>query len=585
MASLFEATPGRYRVQVNNATIALAGESGDGIISLGEILTKVLAKMGLHVLTFRTYPAEVRGGQCIFTINAQHETTLCQGDDYDILLCTDATAYNLNKGRLKGSGIVIYNSESHTHDDMPMISYGVPLRTLTKSIEATGSKNILMLGVLADLVNLDMEIIGNLLEEKWGKRLEIIERNRLALKSGWDWAASNLIKKDEFKFQVIKAIERLLVSGNEALCLGAMAAGCKFFAGYPITPATDMLEWLMNRLPKMGGVAMQIEDEISALGAVLGASFSGVRAMTATSGPGFALMTELVNLAGAAEIPIVIVDVQRAGPSTGMPTKTEQSDLYHAAFGGPGESPRIVIAPTDVTDCFYQIMKAFNLADKYQLPVILLSDQSLSHRHEAILTPNPKLVPIVRPKRPSSDELEKYYRYLRTEDGVSSMSIPGMMGGQYVATGIERDEIGLPSYQPENHELNMRKRMKKLERAAEEDAELEHFGAADAKIGVISWGSTAGAVKEAVQYAISKGINVTSLHPKMLFPVPKKQIGTWASKIITILVVEVNQFGQYHHMLQAELGRDMHSFRKTTGLPFTPREIFKRIEEVSKHGG
>ncbi len=572
-------------MQINNATIALAGESGDGIISLGEILAKVLARMGLHVLTFRTYPAEVRGGQCIFTINAHHEITLCQGDEYDILLCTDATSYNLNKGRLKGNGVLIYNSESHPYDETPMTSYGVPLRTLVKNIKTTGSKNILMLGVFADLLNLDLEIVGNLLEEKWGEHLEIVERNKLALKSGWDWAASNLIKKDEYKFQNVKDVGRLLVSGNEALCLGAVAAGCKFFAGYPITPATDMLEWLMTRLPKMGGVAMQIEDEISALGAVLGASFSGVRAMTATSGPGFALMTELVNLAGAAEIPIVIVDVQRAGPSTGMPTKTEQSDLFHAAFGGPGESPRIVIAPTDVTDCFYQIMKAFNLADKYQLPVILLSDQSLSHRHEAILKPNPKLVPIIRPKRPSSDELKNYFRYKRTEDGVSSMSIPGVMGGQYVATGIERDEFGLPNYLPENHELNMRKRMRKLERAAVEDADLEHFGAADARIGVISWGSTAGAVKEAVQCAISKGIRASSLHPKMLFPIPKNQINTWASKIETILVVEVNQVGQYHHMLQAELGRDMRSYKKTTGLPFTPREIFEKIQEVSKLGG
>lgn len=572
-------------MQVNNAVIALTGESGDGIISLGEIMAKVLVRTGLNVMTFKTYPAEVRGGQCIFTINAQVDPVLSQGDQYDILLCMDEAAYNLSRERLKPTGVLIYNTESLRPEDVKEPGYGIPLKSLSLSAGITGSRNIIMFGILADLFSLDMKVVEPIVSERWGKNADVLKRNMLALKTGWDWAAANLIKKDHIKFEHVKTIERLLVSGNEAMCLGAIAAGCRFFSGYPITPASDMLEWFMMRMPKIGGVAIQIEDEISALGAALGASFSGVRAMTATSGPGLALMTEFVNLAGAAEVPVVIVDVQRAGPSTGMPTKTEQSDLYHAALGGPGESPRIVIAPIDVSDCFYQTMKAFNLADKYQLPVIILSDQSLSHRNEAICIPDPAKLPIVRPKRPSSSDLSHYLRYRRTEDGVSPMSTPGTVGGTYVATGIERDEIGMPNYEPHNHELNMLKRMKKLERAAEEDAEFEHRGQADAKIGLISWGSTAGAVRDAVQTANSHGIRVSLLLPKMLFPMPRQQIGAWLSRLEEVIVVEVNQAGQYHHLLQAEFGRGMQSLRKSTGLPFTAREILAKVEEVSKHGG
>jgi len=564
--------------------IALTGESGDGIISLGEIIAKVLARMGINIVTFRTYPAEVRGGQCVFTINSQQDEVHSQGGRYDILLCMDSNAYTLNSSRLLSTGVVIYNSESAPKEHLREVSYGIPLRTLASGTELTRSKNVIMLGVIAKLFNLDLGRIRAVLSERWGKNPDAIKRNLGALMAGHDWAATNLVKNDGFRFESIEAPQRIVVSGNEAMCLGAVGANCRFFSGYPITPASDLLEWLTQRLPKVGGLAIQVEDEISAFGAALGASYAGIRSMTATSGPGLALMTEFVNLAGTAEIPIVIVDVQRAGPSTGMPTKTEQSDLSHAALGGPGEAPRIVIAPTSVEDCFYQIMRAFNLADKYQAPVILLSDQSLSHRLEAIPIPDPTRVSITPPRRPNPEELEHYQRYIRTEDGISPMSIPGMVGGAYVATGIERDEAGMPNYDPENHQLNMQRRLKKLERVAIEDAEFERYGVDDAQIGIISWGSTTGAVREAVQMALSRGIKVTSLHPKLLFPIPKRQIGEWLSRLRDVIVVEVNQTGQYQHILQAEFGRTLHPFHKATGLPFTPEEILAETEEVAKHG-
>jgi len=567
-------------MQINSAVIALTGESGDGIISLGEILTRIFAKMGLNVLTFKTYPAEVRGGQCVFTINVQQDPILTQGDKYDILMCMDLASYELNKDRLKAYGIIIFNKDTTRVEHVKGSSYGIPLNTLTLNTDTKKEKNMLMLGVMTKLFGLDFKLVKEIVSEKWGKNKIILEKNLKALKAGWEWSTQYFNENDGYRFISIETSEKMLLTGNEALCLGAMTAGCRFFSGYPITPATEILEWFLKRMPKIDGVAIQTEDEMSAFGAALGASFSGIRAMTATSGPGFSLMTEFVNLAGAAEIPIVVIDVQRAGPSTGMPTKMDQADLYHASFGGSGESPRIVLAPTNVEDCYYQVIKAFNLADKYQLPVILLSDQSLSHRYEIVPALDPIRIPSVYPKHPTEEDLKRYQRYKLSESGVSPMSIPGMAGGEYVATGLERDEIGMPTYDPKTHELNMLRRMRKLERVAIEDAEFETYGSSDAKIGIISWGSTTGTVKEAIRLAALKGLKVASLHPKLLYPVPKKEILSWLLNKDKVIVVEVNRLAQYHHILQGELGISLHSLTKNTGLPFTSREILLKIEEV-----
>ncbi|MER3486786.1 MAG: 2-oxoacid:acceptor oxidoreductase subunit alpha, partial [Chloroflexota bacterium] len=287
---------------------------------------------------------------------------------------------------------------------------------------------------------------------------------------------------------------------------------CRFFAGYPITPASDIMEFLAEALPRVGGAVIQAEDEISAITMCIGASYAGKKAMTSTSGPGFSLMVEALGLATMAEIPVVVVDAQRAGPSTGMPTRHEQGDLYLAAFGGHGEVPRIVLAPTTVADCFYQIINAFNLAEKYQTPVIVLSDTVLAVRTESIEKPDLNKVRIehrllYQPNgrtNGAAAEGDRYLRYALTESGISPMSLPGMEGGQYVAMGLEHNEIGRPRYDVRTHASMTEKRFRKIIAARQDAPEPERYGDPGAEIGILTWGSTAGAVIEAIDLLRSR---------------------------------------------------------------------------------
>jgi len=379
--------------------------------------------------------------------------------------------------------------------------------------------------------------------------------------------------------------KELVLSGNESLALGAIAVGCRFYAGYPITPATDIMEFLAKELPKLGGYVVQTEDEISAIGVVLGASFAGKKAMTATSGPGFSLMTEMMGLAVAAELPAVIVNVQRVGPSTGMPTKTEQGDLYQACYGSHGSAPRVVMALTSVEDCFYGAMQAFNLAEQFQMPVIVLSDASLGHRKATVPVPDPSKVPVVERRKPTAEELVAYKRYRFTPDHISPMSVPGMEGGGYVAEGLEHDEGGYPA--ASNHENHLRltqKRYGKFAQVEKISNELVHiYGEPHPEIGIIGWGSTEGVIREAVQMAQDKGYSVGALHPKILYPQPLAKLTDFIKGTKAVIIPEVNYTGQFATLLRKRFAYEFNQLNKCIGLPFTPKEVFDKIEEVASH--
>jgi 2-oxoglutarate ferredoxin oxidoreductase subunit alpha len=312
------------------------------------------------------------------------------------------------------------------------------------------------------------------------------------------------------------------MTGNQATALGALAAGCRFYAGYPITPATSIMEFLSQQMPQVGGTLIQAEDEIAAITMAIGASYGGVKAMTATSGPGLALMIEAIGHASMTEVPVVLVDVQRAGPSTGMPTKTAQGDLFMALYAANDEAPRFVIAPDSVEDCFYQMVNAFNLAEKYQMPVMVLTDQAMSERVETIRPIDLSRIQVVDRLKPDLDgdgRENGYQRYALTEDGVSPMAIPGMRGGHYVAEGLEHNERGAPNYTPEMHRAMTEKRHRKVESARRE---LRHWSVVDewgdpgAEIGIIGWGSTKGTVREAMARAMQEGVRVGALYPATL---------------------------------------------------------------------
>lgn len=576
---------------VDDLVIGIGGESGEGIVTLGEILARIAARAGLEIYTFRTYPAEIRGGHVLYQMRVSTRPPLSQGDRLDVLVALNQEAYDRHGEELRPGGVLIHDSSVQPAEGTGHTAYPLPLSDLAQAIQFSRGRNIIAAGAVAQRLGLSAEHSRQVVERQLGQRAELLQQNLRALEAGYRYTAERFPPNGQMMLPEVEETqqqERLVLSGNQALALGALAAGCCFFAGYPITPATGIMEFLAGELPKIGGTLVQAEDEMAALAMVIGASFSGQRAMTATSGPGFSLMIELLGLASMTEVPLVIVDVQRAGPSTGMPTKTSQGDLFLALLGSHDEAPRFVLAPTSVKDCFYQMVQAFDLAERYQMPAIVLSDQSLSMRLETV--PPFRLDGLPRPERllpPLNGEgqVANYSRYQVTESGVSPMALPGMPGGQYTAEGLEHLPGGAPSYDPQNHEEMMRKRCRKLRTALEAAVTKDivaRCGAAQPEVAVLCWGSTAGAVWEAVAQAQQEGVAAGALAVKLLSPLPEAQIRDFVASAHTVLVPEENYSGQFAHLLRARLGLAVHSLTRYGGVPFTPGQVLEEIRRLAR---
>ncbi len=580
---------------VNEFTVRVGGDTLEGgIIRTGEFIAHALARCGLEVFTFRTYPAEIKGGQAMIQVRTAEHPIYSHGDEADILICFDEEAWEKHHDEFNPDGVLIYDSKFEPKG-VPgtAVAYGLPFSEIAKTrLRNPMAKNMVILGSFSALFGLPREVFEWLVRDYWGRKGEkVVQSNLMALSAGYG-EAQKLTKGDPFRVEPRPMRDRLILSGNEAICYGAVKAGCKVFAGYPITPSSDILEWMMTYLPQFGGTPLQVEDEMAAVGAILGASFAGAKAMTATSGPGFSLMTEFISHAAMAEIPCVILDNQRAGPSTGMPTKSEQSDLYQAVYGGHGDVPRIVLAPSTVQGCFYVTVHAFNLAELCQLPVIILGDQSLAHRTETIAPI--ELDKVIVLDREVYDPLihtdggeNGYRRYLLTETGVSPMALPGRPGS-YTAEGLEHDEFGHPQWDPENHMIMTEKRFRKFQLALRYDEYYPGFqgyrwyGPSHADIGVMVWGSTAGVVREAIELAKQEGISVAALHISMLYPLPKEIVRRFIRSMDRVLLPELNHTGQFAHLVRGETGLDVVSYAKVTGVPFKVREILEAIKDLTR---
>lgn len=588
--------------------IRIGGEGGEGVISAGELFAQVAARTAYHVFTYITYPAEIKGGFSMIQIRIRDGKIYSMGSLVDYLIAFNQQAYDQTIKDLKPGGTLIYDpDEVQIKNDLKATCYPIPLTKLVT--EATGSKlgkNVVALGTLGHLFGVEFDVLEQLIKDRYGaKGGDVIKNNLAALKAGYLAGEEN---KWEHKFKLEADPDAkehyMLISGNEAVALGAIAAGCRFVAGYPITPATPIFETLTDLMPKVGGRAIQLEDEIASLSACIGASYAGDKAITPTSGPGLQLMGEQLNLASMLELPLVIVDVQRGGPSTGLPTKTEQSDLKFAIYGTAGEAPRVIIAPSNVEDCFYQTIRAFNIAERMQMPVIVLTDQSIGYRKATVripdLTkiiqvdsskpdaeisiPSPEKIEIATRILADPEKLNGYKRYLDTVDGVSPLTTPGLEGGQYLSGGLEHDETGKASSFPENHLKMMRKRFKKLETLSNilEKNPPEHEGPDEAKIGVIGWGSTEGAIREARLLAEKRGILFRHLHPKVLSPLPERQVRNFLSGLKQVIIVEENFTGQFAHFIKAKFGIKPIEIHKSEGVPITPEEIFNGVEKVAR---
>ena len=560
-----------------------------GIITTGEIITHAAAQAGLHIYTFKTFPAEIKGGQALFQVRIADYILLSQGDAVDVLVVFSREAYELNVPDLAEKSILIYDSGNFQPESASnRIDYGVPLAEIAQNqVGSLLSKNIVAIGVLAAILDIPCEVMAKAIDEQFGGRgRTIVETNLKALDAGINYVRQNNIKQADYIFHPVIHSPKLVLDGNEAVSLGAIVAGVKVFAGYPITPASDVLHFMQRELPKFSGDAIQTEDEMSAIGVVIGASFAGKKSMTATSGPGLSLMAEQINLSAMAEIPLVILDVQRGGASTGMPTKMAQGDLNIALYGVHNESPRIVIGLTSVEDSFYGIIRAFNLAEVYQTPVIVLSDQYLGPRKATINEPDLEEIEIIDRMIPDREQLKSYKRYQITESGISPMAIPGIENGAYVAEGIEHDEISAPAYTPQIHSEMTRKRFKKLETLTSSeyiDEFVRRHGHEYPEIGIIGWGSSEGVIREAVSKAEIKGYKVAALHPKLLNPLPVKHIMEFVKPLKRIIVPEANYTGQFAALLRDKCGIKPIQLNKDVGLPFMPSEILEKIEEVGEN--
>ena len=569
--------------------IKIGGEGGEGVISAGDFLTEAAVRSGYHVVNFKSFPAEIKGGYANSTVRISDEKLYSTGDGFDILCCFNAEAYAYNKKHLKPGTVLVYDSsdfEPEEHEGV--IMYPVPLSDIAKNqIKAYITKNIVALGALTGLFNLPVESLKDSIKAKFSRKGEkIVSMNYQALEAGINYVKENLIKKDGFEFPPpIGLKDVVIMEGNQAVAKGCVAAGCQFYAAYPITPATSVGNYIVEDLIRKDGWLYQAEDEIASLAMAIGASFAGAKAMTATSGPGLSLMSELIGYAGMTETPVVIVDVQRVGPATGMPTKHEQGDLYHAVYGSHGEIPRAVLAPISVEDSFYMSVEAFNLAEKYQMPVIMLTDAAMSLRAEAFPTPDLSKLNIVNRLIYNSEEDKeqkfiRHGRFLRyalfTEDGITPMGIPGDPNAIHAITGLERQENSDPRNRPDIRTYQMNKRFKKLEKLLEEDYDrFIEIDAPykDADIGIITWGLTASITKEAVQRLRSRGLKINAMYPRLLWPVKEEVFEFFAKSSKRILIPETNYYGQLATIVKDRTHIRPISYNIYRGEPFIPKEI------------
>ncbi|MFW6131450.1 MAG: 2-oxoacid:acceptor oxidoreductase subunit alpha [Candidatus Aminicenantaceae bacterium] len=588
--------------------VCVGGEGGEGAISCGELFAQAVARTEYHVFTYISYPAEIRGGFSMIQIRVRDWTIYSMGSKYDYLVCFNQEAYDSSIRYVKNGGTLIYDPDKVKIKNKSYISsYPIPLEKI--AVKETGTKlgkNVVALGALGNFFDIDHSVLDNLVRDRFGsKGKEVIKGNMKALNAGYNIGIKTGWKRAfHLKMNPKEKESYMMLSGNEAVALGTIASGCRFVAGYPITPATPIYETFTKLMPQVGGKAIQMEDEIASISALIGASFAGEKVLTPTSGPGLQLMGEQLNLAAMLELPIVIVDVQRGGPSTGLPTKTEQSDLKFAIYGTAGESPRVILAPTTVEDCFYQTIRAFNLAERYQMPVVILTDQSIGYRKatvripdfdaiielgkvnssEDMKIPSAERIEIASRILPSKKELKDYSRFKITDDGISPISKPGMKEGQYLGTGLEHNEKGKADYTPENHRKMTQKRFRKLQTLSRhfEKNPPEYYGHIDAEIGIIGWGSTEGAIREARYLAEERGIKLRHLHPKVISPLPERQIRNFLSGLKQVIVVEENYTGQYAHFIKAKFGIRPIEIHKYEGIPFSPGEIYAGIEKVAR---
>ncbi len=581
---------------VRDLIVGMAGSGGDGIVSAGESLLSAVAAQGYFAILTKSFGPQIRGGESSCRLRVGPGPVHNPGGALDV-----AVALNWEDFLRFGSElactpetVVIYDRKTGVEpqalplgDVKPAVVCAVPIEEL--AVQSAGvklAKNNVVVGLLAGWMGLPPERLLQGIRKKFAKKGEdVLLGNERAFGAGYSFALANpLARSLALAPATPPSRPRRVVDGNELCARAALDAGCRFFGGYPITPATEIMQHLQRDIWQHGGSLLQAEDEIAGIAAAVGASFAGKKAMTATSGPGLSLKTEVLGLASVAELPLVCVDVQRGGPSTGMPTKREQADLFAAAFSAHGDTVRPILAPINVADTYGVTIEAFNLAEQYQTPVILLSDQEIAQRKEVVETMDPAQKPIVNRLAPTESELEDYTRFRFTASGVSPISHPGMRGGNYLAAGIEHDEHGAPTVNGEMHARMNDKRLAKFEALKARSDLFTIEGDPDARIGLISWGSVAGIALEALRLARAEGLEAKLLIPRLLYPVAEQVYLDFFRSVDRGLVIEQSHQGQLHRLIRmwVDVPKDFRALAKSGANPITPDEIVAGIRTLAR---
>ena len=572
----------------------VGGQQGEGIESTGEIFATAMNRKGYFLYGYRHFSSRIKGGHTNNKIRVSTSPVHAISDDLDILIAFDQETIELNHHEMREDSIIIADAKAKPQKPENCVAQLIelPFTSTAKELGTALMKNMVAIGATSALMDLNTSTFETLIDNMFSKKgNKVVDMNIQALNMGYDLMKQQVTNVNgDFTLENGSGHPHLYMIGNDAIGLGAIAAGSRFMSAYPITPASEIMEYMIANLPKVDGTVVQTEDEIAAATMAIGANYAGVRGFTASAGPGLSLMMESIGLSGMTETPLVIINTQRGGPSTGLPTKQEQSDLMQMIYGTHGDIPKIVVAPTDAEDAFYLTMEAFNLAEEYQCPVILLSDLQLSLGKQTVKTLDYNKIDIRRGEIIQSDieraEDDKAYfkRYALTTSGVSPRPIPGVKGGIHHVTGVEHNEEGKPSEAPMNRQNQMEKRMRKTESLVINNPVLLNEHDDEADILYVGFISTKGAIEEGAERLERQGVKVNTMHIRQLHPFPKDIVQQAINKASKVIVAEHNYQGQLSSILKmnTQVNDKLVNQTKYDGKPFLPYEIEEKGLEIVK---
>lgn len=571
----------------------IGGQQGEGVESTDRIFSTALNRLGYYLYGYRHFSSRIKGGHTNNKIRISTHPIRAISDDLDILVAFDQESIDLNAHELRPGGVVVADAKFNPvlPETVNAQLFAVPITKIAEELGTSLMKNMVASGASWALLGLPLEVFNKAVEEEFGRKgPAIVEKNVEAVKRGAEFVLEQAGGPlDAFKLDEADGKQKLFMIGNEAIGLGSIAAGCRLMSAYPITPASEIMEYLIKKLPKFGGTVVQTEDEIAAVTMAIGANYAGVRTMTASAGPGLSLMMEAIGLAGMTETPLVIVNTQRGGPSTGLPTKQEQSDLNAMVYGTHGEIPKIVIAPASIEDCFYDMIEAFNLSEQYQVPVIVMTDLQLSLGKQSCEELSLDKIAINRGKLVRESELSEleqhqlFKRYELTADGVSPRVIPGDKHGLHHVTGVEHDETGRPSENAGNRQRMMDKRLTKLDGLVIRDAVRADSPNAAAELLIIGMGSTGGTIDEARSRLAEDGITSNHITIRQVHPFPADIVKAELAKAKKVVILENNATAQLAAQVKLYAGGadKIESVLKYDGNPFLPSEVYKACKELN----